>query len=224
MSSPDSVSLHARGIVELAGERPHTLIFYVLTMVCVATTLIPDGSRGDLSSQRRTYWSGTVFAAACAFIAALPNVRTGLIVAGLCVFCLVLPAYFRTQLIKIGGRVIAFESAEYLPDTADGKDPYTRRASAAKVWWLSIFCVGIGAINLLAYVIDHEPVLYGLLGLFLLTVPAVVSGLNDGMHRQRIARGQYLQFGIVTVISAGIFTVCYLLARSVGLRMRRPTQ
>lgn len=37
----DSVSIHTRGLVELANERPHTLIFYVLTMACIALTVIP---------------------------------------------------------------------------------------------------------------------------------------------------------------------------------------
>ena len=215
---------HAQSPSQLAVERPHTLIFYVLTMVCIALTVIPHGSRGDLSRQRKIYWGGTFSAAACAFIAALPNVSTALIVAGLCVFCLVLPAYFRTQLIKIGDRVIAFDSVEDLPVSGDGKDPYTPRTSPSKVWWLSVFAIWIGSVNMLGYLIDGDSLGYGLLGLFILTVPAAVVGLGDGMHRQRIARGQYLQFGLVTVMSAGIFTICYLVAHSVGLRLRRPSR
>ncbi len=77
---------------------------------------------------------------------------------------------------------------------------------------------------MLGYVIDGDPVAYGLLGLFFLTVPPAVTGLGDGRYRQRVARGQYLQFGIITMLSAGIFTVGYLLAHSVGLRMRRPSR
>ncbi|BBZ00951.1 hypothetical protein MCHIJ_03880 [Mycolicibacterium chitae] len=220
----ETVRVDAQGLAQLAAERPHTLIFYVATMAFVALTLIPHGSRGDLSRQRKIYWGGTFSAAICAFIAALPNISTGLIVAGLCVFCLALPAYFGTQLIKIGDRVVAFESAAALPATADGRDPYTPRVSASKVWWLAVFGVVIGAVNVLGYVIGGDPVAYGLLGLFFFTVPPAVTGLGDGRYRQRVARGQYLQFGIITMLSAGIFTVCYLVAHSVGLRMRQPSR
>ena len=51
-----------------------------------------------------------------------------------------------------------------------------------------------------------------------LVATGVLFGVGDGMGRQRVARGQYLQFGVVAMISAGIFTICYLAAYSAGLR------
>lgn len=217
----ETVHVYAEGLAQLAAERPHTLIFYVATMAFVALTLIPHGSRGDLTRQRKIYWGGTFSAAVCAFIAALPNVTTGLIVAGLCLFCLVLPAYFYTQLIKVGDRVIAFDSAKELAPTADGKDPYNSRTSAAKAWWLLVVGTVIGSINMLGYVIDGDDLRYGLLGLGIITASALLFGFGDGTHGQQVARGQYLQFGIATVLSAGIFTVCYLVAHLVGSGLRR---
>ncbi len=207
-------------------DNTHTQVFGLAAVICLVALLMLPGRRYGLDCERRAYWCGVVAAAVCLFIAALPNLSTAIVIAALCLYIYTGHAYFRTQYLKIGGRVLSFRTSKELftSSIGNGEDPYGARVSAPKFWWLMAFCMLLGAANLLGYVIGGESLRYGLLGLGVLGGVAVLVGLGDGRHRQRVARGQYLQFGVVTVISAGIFTVCYLLARSVGLRMRRPTQ
>lgn len=219
-------AVHAQGIAQLAAERPHTLVFFIAAMACVILTLSPNGMRGDLARQRKIYWGGTFFASAFGFIAALPNVTTGLIVAGLCAFCLTLSAYFGTQLIKIGGRVVAFDSAEGLPADVygSGSDPYSPQVSTTKAWWIFVVFLVLWTPMLIDYVVGREGAASALLALGMFVLLSVLLGYVDGKHRQRVARGQYLQFGVIAVISAGIFAVCYLITYSAALRWSDSTR
>ena len=46
----------------------------------------------------------------------------------------------------------------------------------------------------------------------LLVILALGTGYGDGSWNYPIARGQYVQFGIITVITAGSFAALYLIA------------
>ncbi|WP_099023669.1 hypothetical protein [Mycolicibacterium palauense] len=207
-------------------DNPHTLVFFVAALLSLALTFIPKGNKRSLSWQRKVYWSGTFGAAVCAFIASIPNFTTGALLAAFAVFLMTVSAYFTSQYIKIGSRVIAFQSATDLTDRAGGSgeltddEPYGSRVSAAKMWWLAVPSVGIGSVNLFGYLYDNDGLVYGLLGLGILVATGLLIGCGDGLWRQRVARGQYLQFAIVAVISAGIFAVSYLVAYSAALRWK----
>lgn len=210
-------------------ESPHTLIFFIATMACLVFTLIPQGAKRGLSWQRKVYWGGTFSAALCAFIASMPRLTTGLILAFLAIFLMSLSAYFTSQYIKIGNRVIAFHSVNYsstdIGDSGDalrGEEPYGATVSAAKMWWLLVVCTVIAAVSVYGYLFDGDELRYGLLGLGLLVGIGALIGCGDGMRQQRVARGQYVPFGIVTLISAGIVTVSYLTAYSIALRSTLP--
>jgi hypothetical protein len=209
-------------------DNPHTLVFFIATMACLVLTLLPQGNKRGISWQRKVYWGGTFSAAICAFIASLPNVATGLILALLAVFLMTLSAYFTSQYIRIGKRVIAFHSASDLRTTTGesgdglhGEDPYGSTVSAAKMWWLLAVCTVIATINLYGYLFDGDEVQYGILGLGLLIGIGALIGCGDGIRRQRVARGQYVPFGIVALVSAGIVTVSYLAAYSIATRFQK---
>ncbi|WP_197378350.1 hypothetical protein [Mycolicibacterium mengxianglii] len=208
-------------------DDPHTLVFSIAAVLCLLLPVITVGSKRDLGWQRKVYWGSTFGSAACVFVASLPNIATGLIFVVFVLFITTVRAYFASQYIKIGGHVIAFHSA---PDPARHDDvaaleddqPYSPSVSAAKMWWLMVIAVGvIGSGNMWAYVVDREDLRYGILGLGIVVAAAVLYGIGDAMHLQRIARGQYLQFAVLALVSAGIFPVLYVIAHWVTLRVKK---
>ncbi len=211
----------------LSFSDPHTLIFSIAAMLCLVPTFIPWGDGRSLSWQRKVYWSSTFGAATCAFIASLPSVFTGILLAAFAIFLMALPAYFSTQYIKIGRWVIAFRSATDLTagrtDSGEplGDEPYSSKVSAAKMWWLMVFGVGIGAANLLIYVVDREDLRYGLLGLGIIVAVGALFGFGDASSAQRVARGQYVPFTVIVLMTVGIFGLCYLAAYAATLRWKQ---
>lgn len=210
---------------------PHTLVFAIAAVLCLLLPIITVGSERDLTWQRKVYWGATFGSMACVFIASLPNIATGLGFALFAIFIMSLRAYFTSQYIKIGGRVIAFHSAVEISARPGGSgelgtdEPYSPTVSAARLWWLLTVGVSIfGAGNMWKYVADREDLRYGLLGLGIVVGMAVLCGIGDAMHQQRIARGQYVQFAIISLSSAGIFAVLYLIAHSVTLWLKKSSR
>ncbi|CAN5617176.1 hypothetical protein BH10ACT9_BH10ACT9_56900 [soil metagenome] len=209
-------------------DDPHTLVFSIAAVLCLLVPIITVGTERDLSWQRKVYWSATFGAVVCVVIASLPNIATGVIFGLFAIFIMTLRAYFTSQYIKIGGRVIAFHSATEISTgpARSGElgtdEPYSPTVSAAKLWWLLTVGVGIfGAGNMWKYVADREDLRYGLLGLGIVVAMAVLSGIGDARHEQRVARGQYVQFAIVSLASAGLFAVLYLIAHSTTRWLKR---
>ncbi|WP_199254048.1 hypothetical protein [Mycolicibacterium mengxianglii] len=209
-------------------DDPHTLVFSIAAVLCLLLPVITVGSERGLGWQRKVYWSSTFGSAACVFVASLPNIATGLIFVVFVLFITTLRAYFSSQYIKIGGHVIAFHSAtEIRPRPGRSgelgtDEPYSPTVSAARLWWLQTVGVGvIGAGNMWKYVVDREDLRYGILGLGIVVAAAVLSGVGDAMHLQRIARGQHVQFAILSLASVGIFPVLYVIAHWVTLRVKK---
>jgi hypothetical protein len=203
---------------------PHTLVFAVAAVICLLIPVALVGTKRDLGWQRKIYWSSTFASVVCVVLAFLPNLLAGAVMGLLAIFLMVVRAYFATQYIKIGRRVIAFDS----PHAADGRasssaeaEPYSPTVSARKLWWLLAVAVGsIGAGNMWMYGATREDLRYGLLGLGVVVVSALLYGAIDAMHEQRVARGQILQFAILSVVSAGLFAVCYLGAHTITRALR----
>jgi hypothetical protein len=59
---------------------------------------------------------------------------------------------------------------------------------------------------------------YSLIGVGLLVLMAPTSGLGDSSWGYAIARRQYVPFALVGVVTAGSFTVLYLIAYYAGKR------
>ncbi|BBZ35469.1 hypothetical protein [Mycolicibacterium confluentis] len=79
-------------------------------------TLSPDAIK------RRTYWSGTVIATVCMFLAAWPDWRVGLFVSTAVGLTLVVLAGRYTRHIKIRGRVYGMPGAN-VPDRPPSRAP-----------------------------------------------------------------------------------------------------
>ncbi|WP_237761633.1 hypothetical protein [Mycobacterium kyorinense] len=142
-------------------------------------------------------------------------------------------AYFTTPYIKIRGKIYAFhvkdsqpdqlpEDTAATPDNAEsGYDPapdsYGGTAPANKFWWLLIVTM---AMCVLAVIIQAEdkplwlaPVM-GTVGV----MAGIILGYGDASWRYSVARGQRVQFIIIAVITAGVFTILYLAAYYAGKR------
>lgn len=216
----DSASLATQVIAQRAIENIHTQVFFIAAMLCLILTVIPHGNRRGLGWQRKVFWTGVFSAATCAFIAGLPNLVTAFGVAAMIILLTAAHAYIDTQYVKIGGRVIAFRKEQDFTASSfgTGQDPYSSRVSAAKMWWLVVLGIAGGSVNVLGYVIDSDISWAGVVWLGLCLVLPFTFGFLDGIERQRVARGQYLQFAVITVISAGVFSVLYSVAYTVALR------
>lgn len=216
-------------IAQPSFQQPHTLIFFIAALVCLGVALIPLFNTKAVSTQRRMYWGGTAAAAVCFFLASLPDVVTGvLLVVGSFVF-MAIPAYFSGPLIKVGEKVIAFHledsrtgradlpgggGAEYEPSS----DSYGGSVTAAKMWWLLIFAVGLCASTVFQYIVDTEKPWIVVLSTIAIFAFSILYGFGDGSWGHRIARGQYVQFGIIAILTAGVFTLLYLAAYLIARR------
>ena len=75
--------------------------------------------------------------------------------------------------------------------------------------------------NAWKYVVDREDWCYGLLGLGIIVASGLLYGIADGKRLQRIAREQYAQFAIISVVSAGLFAACYVATYSATSRLKK---
>lgn len=216
-------------------HQPHTLIFFVLALVGLGVAAASIWNKRDTASQRRVFWAGVFGAAVCGFIASLPNWKMGLamflfLFVGMCI-----PAYFSTPFIKLGGKVWAFHiqdsesEANQIRRRGIGAGPeewssdphpdsYGTGVTAAKAWWLMIVTYTIGMVNIVFAIADRKldwVTAIAVVGLVLLSVGLAYGDASWGY---RVARGQYVQFAIIGIMTAGVFAVLYLLAFAAGRR------
>ena len=213
-------------------HQPHTLVFFLLAVVSLAVAVSAVFTSWDIGRQRQFYWGGTAAAALCAFLASLPNLETGVVLVLFAFFAMTLPAYFSGRLIKIGGRVIAFHIQDSGPDPAPGEvaesvaneeadgesNSYGGTVTAAKGWWLNVFGVGLLASTVFRGAEGSDKPWLVWVSAAALIVMAVMFAVGDASWGYRVARGQYLQFGLAVLISAGVFGVFYLLAFVIAKR------
>lgn len=81
--------------------------------------------------------------------------------------------------------------------------------------------MAICSLNVVIYVTDKERPLLALVLAALLVALAAGFGYGDAIWEYPIARGQHIQFFIISIITAGVFTVLYLAAYFTGKRWPR---
>jgi hypothetical protein len=206
---------------------PHSVIFGVLALLLLGVALVPLWSTTEVATQRRFYWLGTFAAAASAFVALLPNWKAGLTLAVAGVVFMAFPAYFTSSLIKIRGKVYAYHiqdsghagSPEQVdPEHDPWPDAYGNGVTAVKLWTLMIGVVILTAGNVVFSVLAHRVEWTTYAAAIALIVFALGFGYGDASWGHRVTRGQYIQFTIIGFLTAGIFTVLYLVAFAAGRR------
>ncbi len=181
--------------------------------------------------ERRFFWTGfTIVAISAFFIAYPPDAKSGIIWLAFACFLMLSRAYMMTSNIKIRGKIYAFHADDSQPDpypddsSPPNDDPdydpapdsYSGMTSAGKMWTLLILTMAICSLNVVIYIVDRERPLLTFAMMALLVTLAVVSGYGDAIWRYPIARGQRIQFIIISIITAGAFTVLYLGAYYAG--------
>ena len=208
-------------------HQTHTVVFYSAAVICLVLTQLPLVVKRGESFARRCYWGGTAGAAVFTVLGSLPQLGGGALLALAGVFSMTLTAYFATSYIKIGDKVYAFHTDDEEPGrqsrpataVAGPPDSYGTDVTNAKMWWLLVPATAMCAATVAMQLPDHR---------LALTVVAAVMvvflgcgfGFMDAREGHLVARGQYVQFGLVTVVTVGAFALCYLPAYAVtrGLR------
>ncbi|MGV9802490.1 hypothetical protein ACWDTP_31020 [Mycobacterium sp. NPDC003449] len=208
--------------------------FQIIFIAAIAVAVIQQFFDHSRSSQRRIYWSSTCVGAIAAFLTLYPDVGKGLLV-GLAIFAAMgIAAYGYTPYIKIRGKIYALTAQDSDPDP-EGKpienavddedhtehdpapDAYSGLLTARKMWWMVAVLMLIAAINLRIFIEsgceDWGP---GIIGAGFLVFFGIGLGIGDASWGYRIAREQYVQFAIVSIITVGTFAVLYLVAYSLA--------
>ena len=206
----------------------HLLIGVII--LCFVSGLVLDFFNLRRSTQRRLYWASAGLAAIAGLLLAYPKWETGLVIAGILLAAMTIAAYAATPYIKIGGKIYALTLGDRQPDpddslTVDGGQPqtaypptdpapdsYNGTLTPATVWWALVVLAAIAAVNVGAFLVSDGQAAPAAVGAGFLALLAIAGGYGDASWGYRIARGQYLPFGLATVITAGSFAVVYLVA------------
>ncbi|BBY54642.1 hypothetical protein H7J07_19095 [Mycobacterium koreense] len=179
-------------------------------------------------TRRRIYWLGSLLATVSGFFIAYPtDWKSGSVIALLVAGTMLGRAYFYTPFIKINGKVYALRviddpSDEGVESTSGSTETlaqevapnaYAGLIAAGKTWWLLVVVTVISVVSLYPRITPLNAITVGVLAII-----AFVFGYHDGSWGQSIARAQWIQFGVVTIITVGIFPFFYLCAHRLGRR------
>lgn len=207
---------------------------FALVVVFVGALLPLTVAKHDREVQRRYFWCGFSIATVAGFFVPAPlNWRTGAMFSAFVIFVILVNTYMTNPMIKIRGKIYAYHVHDSLPDeTRDGAigsedlpadydpapDSYGGSASAKKSWWLHVVAVSIAVLGVLVNADDKRWWLTPMAAAVLVLLPVFFGYFADGSWGYPIARGQYLQFAIIGLITVGAYPVLYLLAYNAGKR------
>ena len=97
-------------------------------------------------------------------------------------------------------------------------DSYSGLLTATTMWWALVALSAIGAGNVYFAAIGQGEIWVGVMSGAFAAMLAVVTAHGDASWGYPIARGQYLQFVVNTVITAGVFYFLYVTAYYIGQR------
>lgn len=183
-----------------------------------------------LTTKRRMYWYLAALSGILWFLAGYPNLENML---GFLAMAWVIQlgwAYAHTPYIRINGKIYAFESKYVNIESENGPDELRRRnefTTPTKMWWVVAFwpiviCAAICSSFLPGregFSIHNDGAwILGLLGYCLFF--GIVVGRGEAKLDRSIAQGQWPQFIIASICSAGLFAVFYLTAYHATMLVR----
>ena len=98
------------------------------------------------------------------------------------------------------------------PPADPAADSYNGTLTPATAWWALVVLAGIAAVNVGAFLFGDGRAAPAAVAAGFVVLLAIASGYGDASWGYRIARGQYLPFGLATVITAGGLGAVYLAA------------
>lgn len=202
--------------------------FLVALILSIAVSFIQSFFKFDLTTQRCIYWSCTCVATISGFFMTYPNWKNGIWLGLLFFGAMTVAAYCYTPYLKFGGKIYALTVQDSRADTPTplatdaepdpAADAYSGIITARKLWWLILPLMLFSVGNFYFFIVGRGEGWVAATGLALLVLLAVGAGYGDASWGYAIARGQYLQFVIASVVTVGLFAVLYLLAYSAGKR------
>jgi hypothetical protein len=212
----------------------HVNAFFIVTGA-VGLLLTVLASSKNRRAGRRVFWGGALFASISAFfIAYPPDWRSGVLLSLFASGMTVFTAYAYTPYIKIRGKIYAFHIDDSRPDPSPGGTPppgsdaldydptpdaYSGMGltTAGKMWWLMVFVMGGCAFNVVAYFhFREDPWILPLSAAFIVVGGVGFGYFGDASWGYPIARGQRVQFVIISMATLGVFTILYLGAYYAG--------
>lgn len=212
------------------------LLFWVVALCFVAGFMLSflNISR---SMQRRLYWSCACAAGVAGAMSTYPTWDGAATLGILPLAAMVVMAYVATPYIKIGGKIYSLtvgaqrpdaevvphaENVSTEPETDPTPDSYSGLLTPATMWWMLVVIAAIAAGNVYGFAVGKGEVWVAIMVAALLALLAAGTGYGDASGRCPVARRQFVQFGVASVITAGGFALVYLTAYYLG--QRRPLQ
>lgn len=154
---------------------------------------------------RAVFWIATIVTCVSVFLMAYPPDWGSGLLMSLGIGCvIIIAAYINTEFIVIGGKTYSL-FAELTKE-----EDYGGGLTAKKAWWLTslgmAMAIAIGATYLVARSWEWVPVTSGVV----IVLAAMSMGYRDASMDKPVAAGQRLQFGLVSVLTMGVFTIAYL--------------
>ncbi|MGV0836691.1 hypothetical protein [Mycolicibacterium thermoresistibile] len=205
-------------------------LFFWLTVIAVGTAIVQSFFNHDNSSQRRIYWICVCIASITAFLMSYPILSRCLQGAAFTFGAMTLLAYLYTPYIKIDGQIYALTEDNRTADADDaesdaggatepeGSDSYSGLLSSAKMWWIQVILIAMSVINIYAYLTGNGEWWVAGIGVAFILFFSLVIGYGDGSWDYPFARGKFVQFGILTVITLGVYALLYFGAYSIARR------
>jgi hypothetical protein len=218
-----------------------TLLF-VIVGACFAVAVALPLFKIARRAQRRTYWGCAALATLCGFFIGYPEPGKAVPIAALIMAAMTTAAFAYTPYLKIGGRIYALTVRDRQPDLEDApnlnddqpspesailaqaghhpfdpaRESYSGLLTPSTMWWLLVLLAALAAGNVYAYLFSDGGAAVAAAMAAFLALLAVGAGYGDASWRHPIARRQYLQFGVASLITAGGFALVYLIAYYVG--------
>ncbi|MGV0626918.1 hypothetical protein [Mycolicibacter minnesotensis] len=202
------------------------LALWVFGLCLVAGFALPFLKIGR-HAERRWYWGLVCIAGTAGVLSTYPTWNRAAALGFAPVASMVVLAYVSTPYIKIGGKIYALTITDPDPEDAPASsgdstsdstqqevdphpDSYSGLLTAPTMWWLFVALTSINTANIYFAAVGRGEVWVGLLSGALFVLVTAPTAYGDASWRYPIARGQYIQFAVASVITAGVFPLLYL--------------
>ncbi|MCX8564862.1 hypothetical protein OS122_28675 [Mycolicibacterium mucogenicum] len=154
-------------------------------------------------SSHRIFWIGAAVTTISAFFIGLPRGwRSGLGGSTCVVAAIVFTAYLYTPFLNIRGKIRTFYS--------DRRQPYGAGVTTPKAWWQLLLAVAIFMYPVFAFATGRGGPGPTTVSAGVAIAAGISFGYRDRFLHNSIAAGQRVQFALVSIITLGVFPICYL--------------
>lgn len=208
-------------------------LMFALVVLCFIAAFVLSFLKISRSAQRRIYWSCACMAGVFGALATYPTWDNAVSIGIFLVAAMAFMAYACTPYIKVGGKIYSLTimdpDPEDAPTTAGDStrrdtdlhpESYSGLLTATTAWWLFMVPAVAATANVYFFIVGEGRLWVAIVSASFLCLLTVGTAYGDASWRYPIARGQYLQFGVASVLTAGVFPAMYLTAYYIA--QRRP--